>query len=502
MSDPFVLGPRNHVELADGRFVGHVAEQAKARADLSDGVAWLCQQPPDKPLVLHFHGGLVSRDAARESAVGIQDKPGLGPLYSTAGGLPFFFIWRSDLWTVTTKNLDEIAQEKPFRRILKKAAQWVATKVADNAMGGKGATLDLQAAPPSVPEDPDELEKLLESYEADSQSPLLSDLSVLQEKQIQKDLENDPDLRTHSLEIANGLLPAGAPVTGSKGFGTRSSVSTLMSSSALDELRSDVSREGKGGPGAILFLARKTLGIVVRVVRRLSQGHGHGVYTTIVEEILRALYLDNVGQLAWGLMKKDTADSFDEDGGGAAFIAALEKNWQDGRRIVLVGHSTGAIYITHFLAHLAARPRFANVKPEVVFLAPAITFDLMHANLSLYRSYTKGVRVFALSDGLERGYWEVPVLYKGSLLYIVSGLFESEVDTPILGMERFWSGKKPYDSAVADAMGTYILAGQRVWSLTHDRAKDGCKSLARRHGGYADDDSCRASLAHIISKGL
>jgi hypothetical protein len=57
--------------------------------------------------------------------------------------------------------------------------------------------------------------------------------------------------------------------------------------------------------------------------------------------------------------------------------------------------------------------------------------------------------MFALTDKAERKYFEVPVIYKGSLLYIVSGLCEQDpdADKPLLGMQRYWLGKVPYKRA-------------------------------------------------------
>jgi hypothetical protein len=57
--------------------------------------------------------------------------------------------------------------------------------------------------------------------------------------------------------------------------------------------------------------------------------------------------------------------------------------------------------------------------------------------------------MFALTDKAERKYFEVPVIYKGSFLYFVSGLCEEDpdADKPLLGMQRYRSGKPPYKGA-------------------------------------------------------
>src|SRR6185436_19507803 len=88
-----------------------------------------------------------------------------------------------------------------------------------------------------------------------------------------------------------------------------------------------------------------------------------------------------------------------------------------------------------------------DIEFEVVFLAPACSFEFMHSCLPFFRRRVGNrIRSFGLKDAREHGYYEVPVLYEGSLLYMVSGLFEmTEVDKEIVGMERFYRVERPFD---------------------------------------------------------
>jgi hypothetical protein len=111
-----------------------------------------------------------------------------------------------------------------------------------------------------------------------------------------------------------------------------------------------------------------------------------------------------------------------------------------------------------------------------------------------------GFRMFGLKDELERGYWEVPLLYPASLLYMVSGLFEeTEVDMPIVGMQRYFAGVKPYDKPDLRQVAEWIGA-RSVWSRSEGAI--GLNSGAERHGGFDEDVAARESLKHILQHGF
>ncbi|MGE0786630.1 MAG: hypothetical protein AB7S26_13245 [Sandaracinaceae bacterium] len=496
MPNPFALGPTNSVDLIDGRFRGaDDAARAAARQALHDAIAAIQARPASEPLVVHFHGGLVSKKSATKMA------EGLGPIYQSGGAFPFFFVWNSHVHTTLFHSLDEIGAEPAFKRILKKVAQWVASKLGSDLLpdDAKGVTLDA-IAETDLPTAEEDLAELLDQQGRALDGGSVTNLTGLQQRQIQKDLDADPELRALSSAIASGI-PQGAEMVEapSRGFGGRLSTTTRMSPRVLGEL-AGARADGEKSLGVLLFLAKHALAITVRVVKRFVDKRDHGVYTTIVEEIVRELYLDNAGQLLWSMMKRDTLDAFADGGGGDAFVDTIAAKWASGRRLVLVGHSTGAIYITHLLAALRANaPAFAP-PPEVVFLAPAISFDLLAAHAPDYEALGARVRTFALKDEIERSYWEVPLLYKGSLLYMVSGIAEEEVDAPLVGMERHWSER--YASASQTAVAELIAPEQRIWSKTGTASALGLRVDAAKHGDFDDDATCRASLVEILKKGL
>jgi hypothetical protein len=194
---------------------------------------------------------------------------------------------------------------------------------------------------------------------------------------------------------------------------------------------------------------------------------------------------------------------------GPPSLEGLKAHWAAGHRprIILVGHSTGAVYICHFLKEAAARLP-AEIQFEVVFLAAACTFDLLADTLSEHGDRIRAFRAFGMKDALEAVDQLVPVvpIYPRSLLYFVSGVVEDEPDKPLVGMERFFSGQPPYDDAANPPIKTvrgFAQAGpnRTIWSIAEGEA--GLISAAQSHGQFSSADvGTLESVSHIIKEGL
>jgi len=475
-----MITSNNYIDLADGKF------KATTPADLDNLFAALQASPNSNHLVIHFHGGLVSRAAAE----GAADK--LLSIYERANAYPVFFFWRSDLWTTLTVNLDEIAREDLFRVLVQRLVRLAASAFAA-APGTRTATVPLKSFR-EVPSDLKELAAYAAGFNPPSPAQASVDPSFF--LAARDELHNDPGLQAEVAAVAATTVPMATVRAATRGGGTVAGPKpTKLSPRVLAQLRREQS--GMLEARSIFGLATivtSAVEVLKNVIARFVKGRDHGLYTTIVEEVLRELYIDNLGGLAWEMMKKDTRDAFGTDPqcGGTAFLARLAQWWQPGRRITLIGHSTGAIYIGHFLEFMdRALPEAARA--SVAFLAPACTFPFLADRLPLFNARVDQIRVFDLHDGVEHGYWEVPVIYPASLLYLVSGLFEpDEVDMPLVGMERYYSCSGPYARADIAAVTAY-LNGKNVWSVTQNGAP-GWNSAAQKHGGMdLDPDTC-ASL--------
>src|SRR5687768_9774509 len=139
-----MLSRDHYVDLADGRF-----HQTTA-LDLAHLFNSVAQASTRDHLVVHFHGGLVSRAAAELAAEGLM------PYYEAGGAYPVFFFWRSDLWTTLTRNLDQIAQEPVFKRLVKRLVQLALGKLTSCVGARSVGSLPLE----SEDELPDDLSLL------------------------------------------------------------------------------------------------------------------------------------------------------------------------------------------------------------------------------------------------------------------------------------------------------------------------------------------------------
>ncbi len=460
--------------------------------------------PPER-LVLHFHGGLVSE----EVALGAIEKT-LLPTYRAAGAYPVFFVWHS-FWTeVIAHNLPRIYQEKIFQQLLARLLQFVEAKLRQKT-GERGGQLEIKDQAeflnPIQKARPDEI-----PFNELDQKRLSPDDELLdaEAEQFQEVLEWDDDFLDEAEAIANALLTEAEAEQARKSRSGTLQVSrhTLMSPAVLDEIKQQAPSPGERAIFSKTLLIKKSVAILARTIKRLATGRGHGVYPTTVEEILRELYLANVGKQVWDWMKGDTADAFGPDPaqhGGTAFLQQLNTLWQSGHqpRLVLVGHSTGAVYICHLLAH-ADQLLPPAIKFDIVFLAPACDFKLLAQTIRQYRHRIHGLRLFGMKDALETADRLVPV-YPHSLLYFVSGVLEDEADKPIVGMERFYSGAAPYpdeDYPEIKEVRDYLRqSGGMVWSV--EELGPGRNSAANAHGKFDDEDPpTLKSVQHIITTGF
>lgn len=488
----------------------------------SDVDSLIAKLKDEKKIVLFFHGGLVSKKQALRSAAILQKA------YSAVGGYPVFFVWESDLISTLTHNLQEIDKEKVFKLLLKFLVQFAVGKLTDVA-GGK-ATGQLQV--PNNIEVAVELKKVevrAEPYAQLKPLPKLQPLNDAEQKKFEETLAGDAALQREVVAIVNSAQPEDEKQeTSSKGVLSldRRSEKTLMSPEIVEELKQDVAANaGKGiflSPTLILRAGK----ILKRVVDRFLKKRDHGVYCTVVEEILRDLYFANVGAVVWEMMKKETADTFENSGqpperGGWYFIKKFGELIQDGHQpeVTLVAHSAGSIYVCNLLQYVqklrkdGTSPHLDHFKfKNVIFLAPACDFILFNDVLTNCRDLFENFRMFSLDEKAESGkplLPIIPVLYTRSLLYFVSGLLEQEpddpeksaYDRPLVGMQRFYLDTATYDSPEIVAVRIFINENERnvVWSIGNRGL--GLASSADEHGGFAEEDDTLASVSHIISKG-
>lgn len=484
-------------------------------------------EAPAKGLVLHFHGGLVTRNYALANIVAPLTKT-----YMDAKAYPLFFVWESGFMDALGNNKAELLQDPAFRELVKKVSEWVLKKVSTSggvtfkSVGG-GTIDDIdefrrqydrwfddQRNTPPV-EESDVATDVTGKTKSTAGEPDLDELA----DEIRKRFDDDDRFKEVMEETFNAANPPAASVT-TKGVGTaKRADKLLLSSDALDEMfppeEADSGTGGKvktRGFFSAVKVAYYVAKLVIAVIKRFRSDSDHGVYCTVVEEVLRSAYGDLIGATVWNAMKKDTQDSFaDADDACGRLVVrkltSLEDEGKNFKKLTLVGHSTGAIYICDFLD--AAKAAGLKTPIHVVFLAPAVTCARFASAVDAHDvTYLQNFRLFAMRDTRESEDAMLRPLYTRSLLYFVSGLlegsaesgkWESTVDMPLVGMERYFRDGPYGRNAQVQHVRKFLEAkpNRMVWSKAESAAA-GLSSDASRHGDFDDDPSTLKSLAEII----
>ena len=457
--------------------------------------------------ILHFHGGLVSE----ESGLGIARD--LLPIYREAGAYPIFFVWRSDVVSVIRGNLAEIAKEEIFQRLLKKVLSYAAGKVRDEVGGGRGPAGGLN------PESPLTVDRELERRERDEEPfaelATAADVSELSDDELadfEDDIATDDELLGHVDAAVRAADPNAEPVR-ARGVVVRVQASTvsLMDPDAIAELQGEPGRPVARGLGfETAALIKKAVKVLVAVVGRHRSGRWHGLYATVVEEILREFYIANAGAVLWSTMKRETLDTFqrgDKPRGGERLLAALTRELPAAGtpQLSLVGHSTGAVFINNLLTAIDAERTRGGLSMDfrfrnIVFLAPACTFADFAPVADRHDALWERFRMFTMTDEAERADRLFSFIYPHSLLYLVSGLLERDADgrseggKPLVGMQRWFSDTHTEPGELAVVRGVLEADVENVaWS-------PGALAGATRHGDFDNDPLVRETLKRLIAE--
>ncbi|WP_077001380.1 C1 family peptidase [Variovorax sp. KK3] len=171
-----------------------------------------------------------------------------------------------------------------------------------------------------------------------------------------------------------------------------------------------------------------------------------------------------VARPLWSEMKENAELAFAVRRGGDLLldaVQALAGNWGEKFELHLVGHSAGAIAIGHLLGALAERQRAGRDGglgariASVSLMAPACSVAFANRHYAADAKLMERLHLDVLADTVERADTVGPV-YRKSLLYLVSNALESDLHTPILGLDRIndaaysgWDGSSDTGEALA-----------------------------------------------------
>jgi hypothetical protein len=455
----------------------------------------------NKPIVVHFHGGLVSRDSALARA------PALQTFYESAGAYPVIPVWKTGAWEVAQDIWMKIAAEALFKILVDRVAGFAHARLKD-VVGARSMSVERslgkvtdEVVAESATGDGDFPQEFLGiDLNAVRGNPEL-ELTDFQRMSMEGHLQGDAEL---NLVVDAVLQGAGLGIEegarGPGGFRAPQPIASVADREALKTLQGEANTRSLG-IGAALAVVK----IVAKVIGRFISNSDHGFHATVVEEVLRAFYLDGVGQEAWSKMKEYAAEAFLTSTTNAAGLALIEeiKKIPQTQRLMLVGHSAGAIFISQILKNYdGGAKRF-----EIAFLAPASTIALFveavidkQPLLAVNKAGKPKFRMFSMNDKFESKdtlVRNVPVLgdltwfYPRSLLYLISGILERDahgdvVDAAISGLQRIYlPAYRSAGSAEIEQAREFTEnhAERRVWSV-QNHPDDRFRSNSTSHGGF------------------
>ncbi|SFM91547.1 hypothetical protein [Rugamonas rubra] len=440
-------------------------------------------------VVLHFHGGLVSETR------GVGKAEVMRPVYEAAKCHPVSFVWETGLVETIKANLDSIEQTVLFRKMMfwaiKQAGKHLGVDVDSKGVGTEFS--DLQIENELNKDFPFDQLRVGEGARGGAGAVSAANLAQVQ-TEIFAELEED---MLADAAFQNSLQ---AQHTG-------------VNKQAVDALAPQADGNAKGlvtASAAALGLAK----IVGRVLLRFIQRHDHGFYPTVVEEILRELYLADVGAWAWGGMKDAAREMWlanDDLGGEQQHVgryllerlAALQQ--RTGLSVDLVGHSAGSIAICHLLKTSATLATPLKVR-NIVLLAPAARLELFHDEVVTKPERYQALRIYTMDDSHEARDRLVPGIYTRSLLYFISGVLEGGDDVPLVGMARYLFDNDTYRTDPLPALRVFLVdhpTHRLVLAKSSElapAASNGLRCDAISHGGFDEEILTAQSLTYLLNQ--
>jgi len=474
----------NYVNIGPHGTLAPSGELSTTGGDI-DAIFTYVAQNNLKKLTIHFHGGLVSESG------GLATAKAMTTVYAAAGAHPVTFIWETGFLETVKDNLNTINQTELFKKLLALAIKH-ALKALGLSLPGKGAgqTLsisEIQTKLASGAPFADFDATARGAANARTEAELASMRGDIREG-VEEDIQADPDFQS--------LLESEAPRT------------PLLNKSTVEVSEADKQR-------GILLFGKVALGVaevVYRVAKRYLEKSDHGFYPTVVEEVLRQFYLADLGQWVWGNMTTKAGEMWlPNDGlsgtaihGGRYFLRKLTDFQRDHPELVvdLVGHSAGSIVICQMLK-TAEMAGLAFKIRNIIFMAPACTAELFHDEIVQHPGRWHSFRMFTMSDAYECKNQLVPLVYSRSLLYLISGVLDGDVDEPVAGMERFLEDP-PYHKPMLREIAAFLTGSgsnvRLVLSKTADDAPRGQRCTAERHQDFDENGPMQDSLIFLIGQ--
>ncbi|MDE1239802.1 hypothetical protein [Vibrio aestuarianus] len=398
-------------------------------------------------VTLYLHGGLVSRMRGKKSAEKFE--AGMGDKTTTLN-----LIWESDIKTILSQNLGDALETIATTVLFERAKKVLGAKFIGHGISEPSG------------------EEIIKQIKLDHRGNISTENEWIAE--FTDDLNK---LQQEDEEFAQ----------------------------EMESIEPEINQHRKAW---LPIKAIKVLAIVLtKSTIRFFNGRNHEFIPTLLEEILREVYGDVVGEFFWSEMKKKVALMFAngqaDERVGTGLLERLERlsveRANEGKELNLniVGHSAGTIAACHALNTIVAS--YPNIRiNKIVFVAAAVTTEMAVNSIVEHKDRFNGFRLFTMKDEFEQED-SVAFLYTASLLYLISGLFEGDNDKALAGMMRFYNSADFVDRDFVPQWREYINEdGRLVLSVTDHGAPIGFQSNATTHGGFSTEEKTLPSIAHYV----
>lgn len=439
-------------------------------------------------IAIYFHGGLVNERS------GIATANKLQPLLSSTGCSPVFFVWETGLVETLSTNLSKISETQLFNKLIKVILKRVTEKLGINPITGRSGNG-----------------------------------TGFSEEEIQTELLKPEPFASYNQPSASGRsasINSPSQLAGREVF-----IEAALASEIADDINSDrefqeaikttkltVDNNGgqTGSRGVISFATfiGHAVKIAFRSIKRFMNKRDHGLFPTVVEEILREFYIAELGAWVWKAMKDKAEGMWKENTGrqgnnqyaGRYFLDKLSafKQKYPRTKIHIIGHSAGSIATCHMLRNTASLTN-SFAYSQILFMAPACRVDLFKSEMADHPERYSDLRIFTMTDENECNDKLVPYFYTHSLLYLISGILEDDgesFDAYILGLERDINFLSPYNIPELDQVHQYLFEDSkfRLSLSKNDLATPiGMRTKALKHGDFNDDPDTLLSIQLILS---
>ncbi|WP_262147130.1 hypothetical protein [Chryseobacterium foetidum] len=451
-------------------------------------------------IVLYFHGGLVPAKDGMDTAKRIVKY-----VEKNTNAHPVCFIWETGLSKTVAHNLDIAGKSEFFKKLMVKVIKVAGKKLGIEAVDNIGNSKGVETMKESEINSELNKEEPFGNYQVNDSSKSASVVDA-------ETVNTDAELKARILPEIEAELEE--EIESDEEFKRVAAEEKSDEESKLinpEYVGAEVA-EGKGIISSAKLITA-SVKITYNVIKRHIQKTDHDFYPTVIEEILREIYVSNIGNWLWGSMKKKAAAMWkpsDFTGDyqnwhvGSYVIKKLEDYQKEiGKPLTidLVGHSAGSIVICELFKKLKSEKSDLKFR-NIMFFAPACRCDLFDEAILTSPQRFSSFRIFTMKDELEKQDHLVKHFYPRSLLYLISGILEEERDAQILGLQRHIIGNKPYVGDMFTRIKTFLAdEGKIVYSKSDDTALNGFKTGSLSHSGFDDDEETTLdSMVYIINQ--